>query len=132
MSGLSYALATALERTLDFDDLECLDDISILDIVVSCNGHTALLSCADLLDAVLADLQGAKLAGINHDAVAYEAHLGLLHHLAVAYETSCDGADLADAEGLLNIGGSDDLFLLLRLEHTLDTILDFVDTVVDD
>ena len=77
-------------------------------------------------------MQGCEFSGVNHYTVADEANLGLLHHLAVADDATRNGTDLGNLEGLLNLGGGDNLFLLLRLKHTLDTILDIVDTVVDD
>src|SRR5574344_29491 len=120
-----------LECSFNLNYLEGFDDVALLDVIVAGDAHTGLLAGGDLLCLVLADLERAELSGVDHDAVADEAHLRLLDHLAVADDTAGDGADLADAEGLLDLGGGDDLFLLLRLEHTLDTVLDFVDTVVN-
>ena len=61
-----------LQRPLDLDDVEGLDDVAFLDVVVAGDAHTALAAGGDFLGGVLADLQGAELAGVDDDAVYYE------------------------------------------------------------
>jgi len=121
-----------LECPLDFLDCVCLDYIADLDVIVTCNVETAVHAHVNLLDIVLESLEGAEFASIDHDTVADYADFRAAGEFALAYDTSCDGADLGYLEGLLNFGSCGDNLLLLRLEHTLDTALEFVDTVVDD
>ena len=103
-----------------------------MDVVETLQRAAAFEAGHDFLGVVLAPLEGCEGAGVDHDTVADEADLGLGDELAFLDLAAGDGADLGDLEGLLDLGGGGDLFLLLRLEETLDTFLDLVDTVVDD
>ena len=114
-----YEKRTYLQCPLDLDDLESFNHIAVLDVIVSGNSHTAFLACRHFLDGILAYLQGCKFARIDDNTVTDEAALGLLDHLTVTHDTSCDGTDLADMEGLLDLCSGGHLLLLLRLEHTL-------------
>ena len=103
-----------LQASLDFHDREGLDDIPDVDVVEALQAAAALEAGGDFLGVVLAALERGEGAGVDHDAVADEAYLRLGGELAFLDLAAGDGADLGDLEGLLDLGGGGDLFLLLR------------------
>ncbi len=120
----------ALERLLDLYDVEGFDDVANLDIVEVLDTDAAFHTGLDFLGLVLAPLERRHFAGVDHDAVADEAYLAL-GEFAVAHQAAGNGAHLGNLEGLLDLGGSGNLFLLFGLEHTLQTVLDLVDGIVN-
>ena len=52
-----YYNDSELERSLYLDDVEGLDDVSIVDVVIAGDTHTAFLTCTHFLHGILADLK---------------------------------------------------------------------------
>ena len=118
--------------TFDFDLLVTLDDVADADVVERLDVQTAVLTDSDLLDIVLEPLERPELAGVDDDTVADDADGRGPLELALADHTPGDGADLGNLENLQDLDRGDDLFLHDGLKHTLDSVLDVVDGVVDD
>ena len=129
-AGLFYI--TILELPLDLLNSVCLYDITNLDIIVSLDVKTAIHTGMHFLCIILEPLERSKFSGVDHDTVTDHTHLGGSLKLTLTYDSSGNSTHLGNLECLLNLGSSSDDLLLLRLKHTLDTALEFIDTVIDD
>ena len=66
-----------------FDGLEGFDDVADLDVVEVLQAHAAFVALDHFAGVVLEALEGADLAGVDHHAVAEQAHAGVTGDLAV-------------------------------------------------
>ena len=109
-----------------------LNDVAFGDILVT-QRDTALVALADLGDVVLLATQGLDLEvlGDNH-TVAHQASLGSALDRAGADDRTGDVAELAGAEDLTDLRGTQLDLLVDRLEHALEGSLNVVDRRVDD
>ena len=80
----------ALERSLDLFYSVSLDNVSDLDVVVTLDVKTAVLTQCHFLDIILESLEGSELTCVDHDTVADYAHFGSSLELTLADNTSSD------------------------------------------
>ncbi len=109
-----------------FDDVADFDVVEVLDV------QAAIHTCADFLNIVLVTLQGTEQTRVNDDAISDDTNLGVTRDLAVQDHTTCDGADLADLEGLTDLEVASDHLLYVGGQHAFDSGLDFLDGGVND
>ena len=109
-----------------------LNNVAFGDVLVT-QRDTALVALADLGDVVLLATQGRDLEvlGDNH-TVAHQASLGAALDRAGADDRTGDVAELAGAEDLTDLRGTQLDLLVDRLEHALEGSLNVVDRGVDD
>src|SRR3990167_4274404 len=122
-----------VELALDLLDGEALDHVADLDVLEAGEHHAAFLADGDFVDLVLEALerlQGAQFQ--DHDVLTDDPDLGALADHAFGDLTAGDLADLADVEGLQNLGVAKEGFALDRGQHAREHAFDVVQQVVDD
>lgn len=108
------------------------DGVARLDVVVAADVETALLSVRNLLDIILVLLELSELTREDDDGVANDTYFGVTRDFALGDDTSGNGADLGDVEGLLDFSRTRDFLFDFRREHTLHGTLDLLDGIIDD
>src|SRR3989344_9622373 len=71
---------TSIEAALHHLDVETFDDVALAHVLISLEGHAALLTGLHFLHFVLEALQGGELALVDHDIVADEADMRTAAH----------------------------------------------------
>src|SRR4029077_18408979 len=99
-----------LKRALDGFDVEAFDDVALLHVLVVGERHAALLAGLHLAHLVLETLERRKLAFVDHDIVADEAHPRAAAHDTVGDAAAGNLADLGDREDLEDLRVAEQLF----------------------
>ena len=92
--GRSVIWKRTLERSLDLFDSVSLDNVTYLDVIVTLDIETAVLTQCHFLDIILESLEGSELTCVDHDTVADHAHFGSSLDLTIADNTSRDCSHL--------------------------------------
>src|SRR6185437_12620405 len=86
----------------------------------------------DFAYLVLEALERGKLAFVDHDVVAHQAHARTTANDALGDAATGDLADLGDVEHFQDLGVAQEFFADFRREHTREHRFDVVHHVVDD
>src|SRR6185437_1492312 len=86
----------------------------------------------DFAHLVLEALERGKLAFVDHDVVAHQAHARTTANDALGDAATGDLADLGDVEHFQDLGVAQEFFADFRREHTREHRFDVVHHVVDD
>src|SRR6185437_3664541 len=124
--------ARFLQRALDGLDFVALDHVALGEVVVVGEAHAAFLAGLDFAYLVLEALERGKLAFVDHDVVAHQAHARTTANDALGDAATGDLADLGDVEHFQDLGVAQEFFADFRREHTREHRFDVVHHVVDD
>src|ERR1700722_13569005 len=129
---LNLAYFKVLKGALNGFDFETLDYVALLHILIVREGHAAFLAILNFAHFVLEALEGGKLAFMDHDIVADQAHPGAAPHHALGDAAAGDLANLGDGEDFQDFGIAQELLARFGRQQARQRRLHIIHHIVDD
>ena len=109
----------SLELLLNLNLHECLDDVTLLDVVEVDKADTTLEVGGNLLNIILIALEGVDSTSVDNDTVAHQTGLVCAVYLSFGNHSTSNSTNLGNLEYLAHLNLTCDNLFLNLVEHTL-------------